>query len=386
MRLNIRIGALISAATMSVTASTAYADGVWPDLPVGFKNGIFAQDGSVAFVGLGSAGKALFSMDLAADERSWKSLSSFPGPDTSGATFAMADGKLFVFSGSGKMSDDDASPIIFTDVYSYEIEENVWEKIETSTPVGLLGASAHAIDDDRIAIFGGYNKELFDKYLNDVVTTDKDAEPEKWQAIVDAYMGMPPRDYHWNNKVLVYTISTNSWSDLGENPFLPNTGSAVVEVDDGILLINGEIKPGLRTPQVKHISFEEGGAQWHEWPSLPARVGDALQEGLASPFAGYSGDALIVAGGANFQGARARSFAEQWFTHDGYPKAFNADIYVMRDGWWKEVNDLPEGLAYGATFKTKTGILAVGGEDGDRNARTEAFELTWNGETVVVTD
>ncbi|WP_294225479.1 N-acetylneuraminate epimerase [uncultured Shimia sp.] len=378
--------ALFSAVSVMAMATTIQANEAWPDLPVGFKNGVFAQDGNTAFIGLGSTGNALYSMDLGSDVRTWKAMSSFPGPSTNGAAFALAGDKLFVFSGSGKANPDDASPVIFTDVYAYDTLADTWAKIETATPVGLLGASAHAIDEDRIAIFGGYNKELFDGYLHDVLTTDKEKEPEKWQKIVDDYMGMPPEDYLWNTQVLLYTVSTNSWSDLGENPYLPNTGSAVVENDKGILLINGEIKPGLRTPKIKQVAFEENGATWTEMPQLPARIGASLQEGLASPFAGYSDDVLIVAGGANFHGARARGFAEQWFTHAGYPKAFNADIYVMKEGWAKQVNDLPVGLAYGATFTTPDGILAVGGEDGERSARTEAFQLSWDGEQVVVTN
>lgn len=360
----------------------ALADEAWPDLPVGFKSGVFGQTGSTAIIGLGSAGKSLFSMDLSAAEKSWKELAAFPGPSTNGAAFAMAGGKLYVFSGSGKTDPEDASPIIFTSAYTYDPATDAWSKIDTEVPTGLLGASAVAIDDDRIAFFGGYNKDLFDKYLHDVLTTDKKAEPDAWQKIVDDYMGMAPEDYRWNTKILVYSVSSNSWSDLGDNPYLPNCGSATVADGDGVLLINGEIKPGLRTPKVKRISFTGGKATWSEMQQLPALAGSELQEGLASPFAGRSNGAVVVAGGANFHGARARSFAQDWFTHRGYPKAFNEHVYVMTDGAWKVVNPMPHGLAYGASFSTADGILAVGGEDSDRKARTDAFLISWDGKEV----
>ena len=377
---------LTSIGASLLLAGAVNAQESWPDLPTGFKSGVFAQSGDTAYIGLGSTGSSLFSLDMGAAEKIWKEMASFPGPDTSGAAFTMAGGNLYVFSGSGKENAEDASPIIFTTGYVYDTASNIWSKLDTTVPVGLLGATAHAINDDQIAFFGGYNKELFDKYLYGVITTDKAAEPDAWQKIVDDYMGMAPADYRWNTKVLVYTISTNSWSDLGENPYQPNTGSALVSVDDGILLVNGEVKPGLRTPRIKHVAISGDKLEWNEAQQLPALAGAELQEGLASPFAGTSNGAVIVAGGANFHGARARSFAEDWFTHRGYPKAFNSEAYVMIDDAWKVVNSLPEGLAYGASFQTSDGILAVGGEDSERAGRTEAFLMTWDGSKIQIED
>ncbi len=346
----------VSALALAAGSLAAQADH-WPSLPAGVKSGVAGQDGAQVFVGLGSAGDALYSLDTAAPESGWKTLAAFPGPVPSGAASAVAGGKLYVFSGSGKTDPDDASPIIFTDVHAYDPAADAWTKLDTETPVGLL-----------------------------VLTTDKEAEPEKWQKIVDDYMGMPPADYRWNKDVLVYTISTNSWSTLGENPYLPNCGAAVVPEKDGLLLINGEIKPGLRTPQIKHVATGGDSLAWTQLAPLPAIPGTDLQEGLAGAYAGYSHDVLLVAGGANFHGARARSFAEQWFTHDGFPKAWNTEIYARIDGAWKVAGELPAGLAYGASFQVDGGVLAVGGEDAERTARTDVFLMSWDDGKVTLTD
>ena len=375
----------VAATAIALIASSATA-GSWPDLPTAIKNGVSGQSGDTAVIGLGTGGDAMFSLNLSDPSAGWQALASFPGAVPSGAASALAGGKLFVFSGSGKVNADDVAPIIFTDVHAYDLASDSWEKLDTQTPAGLLGASAYALDDDRIAIFGGYNKELFDQYLNDVLTTDKEAEPEKWQKIVDDYMGMEPSDYRWNTKTLVYTVSTNSWSDLGDNPYLPNTGAAVVKTGDDILLINGEIKPGLRTPQIKQVSFSGDSASWTQVAPIPTKAGDDLSEGLAAPYAGWSNGALIVAGGANFPGARANAFAGQWFTHQGLSKTWNDDVYVRLNGAWKQVNDLPEGLAYGATFTTSEGLLVAGGEGGDRKPRAGSFLMSWDGEKVKFTD
>lgn len=382
--------ALLKGTGFAILAMTTAAGGAmaekWPDLPEGIKNGVSGQSGSTAFVGLGSAGDSLYSLDISNPSAGWTELAAFPGPATDGAASAVAGGKLFVFSGSGKENADDKSPIIFSDVYVYDPGSNSWSHIDNETPAGLLGAKAHALDEDRIAIIGGYNKDLFDKYLHDVLTTDKETNPDKWNQIVDDYMGMEPADYKWNTKVLVYTISTNSWSDLGDNPYLPNCGSALVEDGNDVLLISGEIKPGLRTPQVKRISFGANSTEWEQLAPIPARAGDDLQEGVAGSYAGYSNGALLVAGGANFPGARAQAFAGNWFTHAGLPKTWNSEIYAQVNGAWKVAGVLPEGLGYGASFVTDEGVLIVGGEDSARAARADVFQISWDGDLVKIDD
>ncbi len=360
--------------------------GDWPRLPIGIKHGVAGQAGQRIYVGLGSAGSALYTLNLAAVADGWRELAPFPGPVTDDAAAAMAGGRLYVFSGAGKARPGDAAPIVFTDVHAYDPASNAWRRLDTLTPVGLLGASARALDDDRIAIFGGYDKTLFDNYVRDLQAIDKDREPARWQALVDGYMGMEPKEYRWNARVLVYTISTNAWSDLGETPYPPTTGAALVEGDDGILLINGEIKPGLRTAQVSQASITDGEARWSVGAPLPALPGEDSQEGLAGAYAGFSNGALIVAGGVNFPGARGNAEAGRWYAHKGLAKTWRADVYARVDGAWKVAGQLPRGLAYGASFRADDGLLVVGGEDGALTARTEVFLVRWDGSSTVVTD
>lgn len=230
--------------------------------------------------------------------------------------------------------------------------------------MGLLGASAFALADGRIALVGGYNKELFDQYLAEVTPIDKEAEPERWAEVVDAYMGMEPEAYRWNDVVWAYDPAANEWSELGENPYLPNTGSAVVATGaDEVMVINGEVKPGLRTDAVRTLAVGGDGATWAEAAPIPAPTGAAIQEGLAGAFAGQSADAVLVAGGANFQGARANADAGRWYAHDGLSKHWATEVFAFIDGQWSQVGSLPEGLAYGASFTVDDGLLVVGGED-----------------------
>lgn len=111
---------------------------------------------------------------------------------------------------------------------------------------------------------------------------------------------------------------------------------------------------------------------WEKLEPLP----DAL--GLAGCFAGASGGALLVAGGANFPGKMP------W---EGGTKVWRNRGFVLEHpaGSWKQAFNLPFPLGYGVSVTTKEGVLCIGGSTPEKHV-TNAFMLRWTGETVNVRD
>ncbi len=114
------------------------------------------------------------------------------------------------------------------------------------------------------------------------------------------------------------------------------------------------------------VHADEGpGAEWKTLPPLP----DA--EGFAGSFAGVSGGALLVAGGANFPGAKP------W---EGGTKAWTDRVWVLDkpDGAWREAGRLTGPRGYGASVTTPEGLLCIGGNDAERH-HDEVLLLRWTG-------
>lgn len=192
-------------ATFILMATPVVAKDLWPDLPVGVKSGVSAQMGDKLFVGLGSADTNFYMLDLKDIKKGWQKRAEFIGQPRSGATASVVGGDIYIFGGSGKIKSTDAAPILFDTVYRYNASSNTWLKIQTTSPVGLLGAASYSPDDHQVVFFGGYNKTYFDTYLADINATNKKEQPKKWQKIVDDYMGMEPLEYKWNRNVLSYS-------------------------------------------------------------------------------------------------------------------------------------------------------------------------------------
>lgn len=101
--------------------------------------------------------------------------------------------------------------------------------------------------------------------------------------------------------------------------------------------------------------------EWDYTLRLPD-VKEAPNPGVAGAFAGFIGNKLIVAGGANFPQAMP------W---QGGRKMWCNTTYVLdteaKDAEWKVKNDfLPFPVAYGVSITLPEGILCIGGCDADR--------------------
>lgn len=103
-------------------------------------------------------------------------------------------------------------------------------------------------------------------------------------------------------------------------------------------------------------------------PDLPSTLG------VAGPFVGVAGDALVVAGGTNFpQRPPWSGGTKTW--HD------TAFILPAPDGSWREGFRLPKPLAYGVSISTDEGLVCLGGCTQTENV-ADAFLLRWDGSTL----
>lgn len=106
---------------------------------------------------------------------------------------------------------------------------------------------------------------------------------------------------------------------------------------------------------------------WEALPPLPDR------EGFAGAFAGVSGGALLIAGGANFPERKP------W---EGGKKVWHDTVFALEkpDGRWKVAGQLPRPLGYGISLSTRQGVICVGGSDANRHY-PDTFVLTFSNGT-----
>ncbi|MBQ9184677.1 MAG: hypothetical protein IJ151_02250 [Bacteroidales bacterium] len=102
----------------------------------------------------------------------------------------------------------------------------------------------------------------------------------------------------------------------------------------------------------------------------------AYAKGVSAPFCGMIGDALVVAGGANFPDKPLL---------EGGAKRVYADIWCYADAAWTHAGVLPDSTAYGATFAFDGKLLFAGG---NVNGKTtdKVYSVSLNDGIASVTD
>lgn len=357
---------LKSLLTLAIASTSAWVfAGHYPDLPKTVADGGGALIGNQAYIGLGSAGEAFFSLDLSAKDAQWQALPDFPAGSRSQPVVAALDGKLYVFGGLQK--DADGLLQLINDAHVFDPATQTWQKLPTRSPLGLVGTQAFT-HGKKIYFVGGSNLSIFNGYFQDYTAAGEDKD--KQQAVMSAYFNQPTQDYFFNNQIFSYEPATNQWHNEGITPFAGRAGASVKLIDDKVYVANGELKPGLRSDSVELGQFDDKGQlQWSQLPNLIAGKGQTQQEGLAGAYAGSSHGYYLLTGGANFTGARAQYDSGKYYAHEGLKRYYDPNVYALDGKQWKVVGQMPTALGYGVSLNYDDAVILFGGKGADGEAK-----------------
>lgn len=257
------------------------------DLPVMFDNGAGTLSGDkVIIVGGNQNGKPssdVWAYDLAGVGE-WVQYASLPIANglVQGVAVSMKSEKeketkstqtatenqreVFVFGGFSPVAAD-APALVNQNVLRYAGAENPsWQFGKVPYPSddaksSFSGGVGAAINHNQILLMGGVNKEIFEYALNRIhymagkTLDDKDAYTEKLREEGAAYMHHPTEWYKFNPSVWIYNVNTSEWKNLGVYPQAALAGASVAVDNDAVYLVNGELKPGIRTPKIWKITW-----------------------------------------------------------------------------------------------------------------------------------
>lgn len=170
--------------------------------------------------------------------------------------------KLFLTGGFNTQNND---IIVHTDCWEYDIANKSWQKCSDPNYEGqnftFTGATGAIINDTSIIIIGGVNKDIFHHGLK-IATDLSEAKSQNNINRIDSlsklnreYLMKAPEYYKFNQKCWLYNHKQNKWQILFEDSRIALAGAIMVPVDDKVLIINGEIKPGIRTNKNYVINF-----------------------------------------------------------------------------------------------------------------------------------
>lgn len=245
-----------------------------PALPAPFDNGAAAYaDGKLYVVGGNLAGKAsrqFFQLDLTHPAAGWQSLPEVPGvacvQPVLVAQHAPEGTRLYV-SGGFQPGTLQESPVIGTHLYSFLPATGEWQDagplpaFPNGTPRTLTGGGAVAYGDSCLLWVGGVNHDRFLAAIDrprqlyqaqEAGDTVRVAELEQEAA---DYLSHPVEWYRFNRDLLCYNTFLRRWEVWGGHEPLARAGAGVLLYKNRLIVLNGELKPGIRTAGVHVLSL-----------------------------------------------------------------------------------------------------------------------------------
>ena len=213
-----------------------------PSLPVPIDNGGACLCGQTLLVTGGNqpeAGKGLYALDLSSPTE-WKRLADYPGPQRVQPIVASTPTSLLL---AGGYAFDAARKVCTpsTDIWQYDIASDAWSRLDTlvseqdGTPRCLAGGSG-LVKGNRLLLTGGVNHDIFRQAMEGKGPADYMKKPAEW--------------YRFNDDLLVYDLNTRTWQVSYDVRGLARAGGILLEHEGLLYMICGEIKPGIRTPQI----------------------------------------------------------------------------------------------------------------------------------------
>ncbi|WP_325560545.1 galactose oxidase [Pedobacter sp.] len=230
-----------------------------PDLPVALTNVALTHIGAVVYA-VGGDGKynssdSFLSLDLKSAKPEWLALPNLPIALANAVVVAQngADGPHVYVVGGRTKTTSGISELHGTTLI-YDPEKRSWTRgasIRDGLKETNFSAGAGlALGKHSILITGGDNGYVFhqiETYLAKIASTEIPEEKEK--LIAEKNM-LNINHNGFYRGILLYNTLTNRWTTLGKLPFPAQVTTTAVRWGNDIILSNGEVKPGVRTPNV----------------------------------------------------------------------------------------------------------------------------------------
>ena len=239
---NNETGGLTTAIRLRPTATGMRQESL-PCLPHALDNMAGAVVGHILYVVGGNcegvATQRVWSLDLKnTAKQGWKEEPSIPGiARVQPIAAALAGDLLGVWGGFAPKTDSKAAQLAMNGA-SYNAGCGTWTALPVPTDalgeeVFTGGATAIATPQKGVVVVGGVNKDVFLAAIN---------------KLPEGYLLHEPEWYRFNSRVLCYR--DGAWTQLLQHPSVARAGCALAYWDGWVYVVGGELKPGIRTPEI----------------------------------------------------------------------------------------------------------------------------------------
>lgn len=229
------------------------------DLPFALTNIALTSIGNVVYAAGGdeakSSSKAFFSIDLDQKSLGWNRLPDMPKAVGNAMLIAQKNKKgtqIYLIGGRTKRSSG-ISDLQHT-TFLYDVKGKIWKEVAAISDgkhiTNFSAGAGIAIGDHFILITGGDDGKTFHKIENYLAQIAICQDPETKNRLVKEKNDLNINHKGFYKGMLLYDTVKNTWTKIGDLPFPAQVTTTATMWNGRIILSNGEVKPGVRTPNV----------------------------------------------------------------------------------------------------------------------------------------
>lgn len=246
----------------------------YPDLPtpLSFASAELINNNVYVIGGSSSAGgiegtNHFYRLDLTKENTldfTWEILPAYPGNSRIYSVSAVQSNGvrecIYLFSGRNISNDKKIS--VFKDGLVYDPIFQKWDKVNTNDSIEfpVMAGSAYSLGTSDILFLGGATGDLILKEqrlkskLAEAISNSDTSKVSELQSTLIYNLENHPG---FSKDILLYNTITNTLSMVGTfKNYCPVTTN-IVPWQNGVLISSGEIKPGIRTPEIINVRIEQ---------------------------------------------------------------------------------------------------------------------------------
>ncbi|MGZ3951876.1 MAG: kelch repeat-containing protein [Flavisolibacter sp.] len=198
----------------------------------------------------GGVSDQFFSLDLNDINSGWKTLPSLPKPISHAVMAVQSNGENeCIYLVGGRKKNTNSPSNLYASNLQFNLNTRQWTEMKP-LPHNLSAGTGVAVGRNLVLLFGGDNGATFHKTEELIFAINNEKDEAKRAQLTAEKIRVQSMHPGFCREALLYDTKKDRWQTVGCIPYEAPVTTTAVKWNDEIVIPGGEIRAGVRTPQI----------------------------------------------------------------------------------------------------------------------------------------